>query len=121
VARPIVPLLKLVQERRFDATNKRHRAKLLEDDSLREFVAGNPGASARLRMLAECQERYRRVSRSSTVTVWEARQFEAGVRRLDDEGEPLPLVSSDGGGFRCWSYVRRCDAHANRQSSLTDI
>ena len=87
--RPPVPLLELVQERRFDAKNKRHRAKLAEDDSLREFVAENPGASARLRMLAECQERYRRVSRSSTVTVWEARQFEAGVRRLDDEGEPV--------------------------------
>jgi hypothetical protein len=34
----------------------------------------------------------------STVTVWEARQFEASVRRLDDEGEPLPLLVVSGWG-----------------------
>ena len=28
----------------------------------------------------------------STVKLWEARQFEAGVRRLDEDGEPLLLV-----------------------------
>ena len=50
----------------------------------------------RLRMLAESQERYRRVSAYSTVTVWEARLFEAGVCRLDDEGEPLPSVVLSG-------------------------
>jgi hypothetical protein len=92
VARPSTLLLELVQERRFDAKNKRHRAKLLEDDSLLEYVRGNGDASTRLRTLAECQERYRRVAAFSTVTVWEALRFEAGVRRLDDEGEPLPLV-----------------------------
>jgi hypothetical protein len=43
-------------------------------------------------MLAECQERDRRTAVFSTVTVCEARQFEAGVRRLDDEGEPLLIV-----------------------------
>jgi hypothetical protein len=75
--RPAVPLLELVQERRFDAKNKRHRAKLLEDDSLLEYVAGNPAASTRLSMLADSQERYRRTAAFSTVTVWEARQFEA--------------------------------------------
>jgi hypothetical protein len=57
-----VPLLELVQERRFDARNKRHRAKLLKDDSLLELVTGNPGASVRLSMLADAQERYRRVA-----------------------------------------------------------
>ena len=36
--RPPVPLLKLVEARRFDPKNKRHRAKLLEDESLLEFV-----------------------------------------------------------------------------------
>jgi hypothetical protein len=92
MARPVVPLLKLVQERRFDAKNKRYRAELLEDDSLLEFVAEDPGASVRLRMLAESQERYRRVAAFSTVTVWEARQFEACVCRLDEEGEPLLVV-----------------------------
>jgi hypothetical protein len=90
--RPAVPLLEPVQERRFDAMNTRHRAKLLEDDSLIECVAGNPGASTRLRMLAESQERYRRPAAFSTVTVWEARQFEAGVRRLGEDGEPLLVV-----------------------------
>jgi hypothetical protein len=61
--RPAVPLLELVEERRFDAKNKRHRAKVLGDDSLLEYVRGNGDASARLRMLAECQERYRRTVR----------------------------------------------------------
>jgi hypothetical protein len=32
-------LLDLVRERRFKAKNKRHRRKLLEDDSLLEFVS----------------------------------------------------------------------------------
>jgi hypothetical protein len=90
--RPRVPLLDLVETRRFDARNKRHRAKLVNDDSLLDFVRGNGDASVRLRMLAECQERYRRVSALSTVSVWEARQFEACVRRLDEDAEPLPLV-----------------------------
>lgn len=49
-------------------------------------------------MLAGSQERHRRVAAFSTVTVWEARQFEADVRRLDDEGEPLPLVVLSGSG-----------------------
>jgi hypothetical protein len=57
-----------------------------------EYVRGNGDASTRLRLLADSQERYRRVTAFSTVTVWEARQFEAGVRRLDDDGEPLTLV-----------------------------
>jgi 5-methylcytosine-specific restriction enzyme A len=90
--RPPTPLLELVQERRFDGKNKRHRAKLARDDSLLEYVAENPDASARMRMLAETQERYRRTGAVSTTTVWEARQFEAGVRRLGEDGEPLLLV-----------------------------
>jgi hypothetical protein len=49
VARPVVPLLDLVQNGRFDAKNKRHRAKLLNDDSLLEFVAYNEDVSVRLR------------------------------------------------------------------------
>jgi hypothetical protein len=92
VARPTLALRELVQERRFDAKNKRHRAKLLEDDSLLEYVRGNGEASVRLRMLADAQERYRRTATFSTVTVWEARQFEAGVRRLGEDGEPLLIV-----------------------------
>ena len=48
--------------------------------------------SVRLRMLADSHERYRRVAAFSTVTAWEARQFEAGVRRLGDDGEPLLIV-----------------------------
>jgi hypothetical protein len=86
--RPRVPLLELVETRRFDARNKRHRAKLLEDDSLLAFVAKNPGVPVRLTMLAECQGRYRWVAERRHVSVWEARQFEAGVRRLGDDGEP---------------------------------
>ena len=92
MARPTTPLLELVQERRFDATNKRHRRKLLEDDSLLESVRGNLDASVRLRMLAETQERYRQTAALSTVTVWEARQFEAAVCRLGEDGEPLLIV-----------------------------
>jgi hypothetical protein len=63
--RSSVPLLELVEERRFDAKNKRHRAKLLNDDSLLEYVAGNPDVSTRLRMLADSQERYRQLPRSA--------------------------------------------------------
>jgi hypothetical protein len=59
---------------------------------LLEYVAGNPDVSTRLRMLADAQERYRQVAAFSAVTVWEARQFEAGVRRLDEDGEPLTLI-----------------------------
>jgi hypothetical protein len=59
MARPVVPLLHLVQNRRFDARNKRHRAKPLNDDSLLEFVAYHEGASVRLQLAAEAQERYR--------------------------------------------------------------
>jgi hypothetical protein len=92
MSKPVVPLLSLVQERRFDAKNKRHRRKLVEDDSLLEYVRGNPDPSPRLRMLDECQERYRQVAAFTTVTVWEARQFEAGVCRLGEDGEPLLIV-----------------------------
>ena len=53
--------------------------------------AGNGRASAWLRMPAECQERYRRVAAFSTVTVWEARQFEAGMP-VGEDGEPLTLI-----------------------------
>jgi hypothetical protein len=90
--RPPTRLLELVQERRFAAKDKRHRESFARTTPLLAYVAENPGASARLRMLAECQGRYRRTAAFSTVTVWEARQIEVGVRRLDDEGEPLPLI-----------------------------
>jgi hypothetical protein len=43
--RPPTPPLELVQERRFDAKNKRHRKNLRKDDSLLEYVRGNGGAS----------------------------------------------------------------------------
>ena len=48
-------------------------------------------------MLAESQERTGWATVRRTVTVSEARQFEAGVRRLDD-GESLPLVVFSGQG-----------------------
>jgi hypothetical protein len=94
MARPVVPLLNLVRERRFDAKNKRHRAKLLTDDSLLEFVAWNEVASVRLRVAAKAQERYRQSHASGGVEMWPAGMVEACARRLDDDGEPLdrPLV-----------------------------
>ena len=94
MARPTVSLLSLVEERRFSARNKRHRRKLLEDDSLLEFVAGNPDAPVLWRELAEIQERYRSVrgvlDRSASAAA--ASSFEAHVRRLDLDGEPLTLI-----------------------------
>jgi hypothetical protein len=46
-------------------------------------------------MLAESQEPYRAGDCAADGDVSEARQFEAGVRRLDD-GEPFPLVVLSG-------------------------
>lgn len=76
--RPRVPLLELVETRRFDARNKRHRAKLLKDDSLLEFVAGNEGAPARLRDLAGLQRYYR-----TSGGTWAARAFQRLVEAGD--------------------------------------
>ncbi len=94
MARPTVSLLSLVEERRFSARNKRHRRKLLEDDSLLEFVAENPDAPILWRQLAEIQERYRSVhgvlDRSAASGA--ASSFEAHVRRVDLDGEPLTLI-----------------------------
>jgi hypothetical protein len=95
MARPVVPLLDLVQERRFNAKNKRHKRKLLEDDSLLEFVACNEDAPVRLQMAAEAQERYRQSHASGGVQMWPAGQVEMCAHRMDDDGEPLdlPLVT----------------------------
>jgi hypothetical protein len=84
MARPVVPLLRLVQERRFDPDNKRHRAKLLNDDSWLEFVAGNEDAPARLRELAGLQRQYR-TSRGA----WAARAFQRQVEAGHGDGGPL--------------------------------
>jgi hypothetical protein len=95
VARPVVPLLDLVENRRFDARNKRHRAKLLDDDSLLEFVAWNEDASVRLRMAAEAQQRYREFAAVGGAQLWPAGLVEVCARRMGDDGEPLqrPLVA----------------------------
>jgi hypothetical protein len=91
VARPVVPLLDLVQERRFKAKNKRHRQKLLEDDSLLEYVGWNEDAPLLWRELAELQERYRNAHRclDRSHTSWAEGAFESSLRRLDDDGELL--------------------------------
>jgi hypothetical protein len=88
VARPVVPLLDLVQNGRFDASNKRHRAKLLRDDSLLEFVGWNEDAPLLWRQLAELQERYRNAHSclDRSYTSWAATAFESSLRRLDDDG-----------------------------------
>jgi hypothetical protein len=80
--RPAVSLLELVREGRFDANSKRHRRKLLEDDSLLEFVAGTEDAPATLIELAELQVRYR-CERSA----WAARAFQRLVAA--SRGDPL--------------------------------
>jgi hypothetical protein len=93
VARPVVPLLELVEERRFNANNKRHRAKLLEDDSLLEFVANNE-APVLWVMLADLQVRYRgshwTLDRSWTANA--AREFQSSLERLDEDAQPLELL-----------------------------
>lgn len=92
--RPPTPLLELVRERRFDAKNKRHRAKLLHDDSLLEFVRESEVVSAREAGLAQIQVRYRR-SHGTLDRSWsqsEARSFQLSLERLDEDGEPLPEV-----------------------------
>jgi hypothetical protein len=82
MARPVVPLLRLVQEGRFDPDNKRHRAKLLKDDSLLEFVRDNEQASERLRTLAQLQWRARYEGGG-----WPARQFQRVVEAGDEARE----------------------------------
>jgi hypothetical protein len=78
---PTVPLLKLVEEHSFSAKNKRHRAKLLSDDSLFEFVA-NHEAPALWVQLADLQQRYRYGGREA----WTARRFESALRQRDADG-----------------------------------
>jgi len=91
MARPPTPLLELVNERRFDAKDERHRAKLLEDDSLLEFVPESECVTTLYAALAQIQERYRR-SHGTLDRSWshgEARSFQLSLERLDDDGEPL--------------------------------
>ena len=92
--RPPTPLLELVNERRFDAKNKRHRAKLLNDDSLLVFVRESEAVTPLYVALADIQERYRR-SHGTLDRSWshsEARSFQLSLERLDEDGEPLPEV-----------------------------
>jgi hypothetical protein len=92
LARPSTPLLELVRERRFDAENKRHRAKLLEDDSLLDFVRESEVVTPLYVALAEIQERYRRVN-GTLDRSWShgaARSFQLSLERLDENGEPRP-------------------------------
>jgi hypothetical protein len=90
LARPTIPLLELVQERRFDAGNKRHRAKLLHDDSLLDFVRQSDVVTPLYASLAQTQEHYRSVfgvlDRSHAHAA--ARSFQLSLERLDDNGEP---------------------------------
>jgi hypothetical protein len=91
VARPAVPLLELVRSRRFDAKNKRHRARLLEDDSFLDFVRESEIVTPLHASLAEIQERYRRVygTLDRSYLNGAARSFQLSLERLDDDGEPL--------------------------------
>ena len=91
MARPSIPLLELVHERRFDARNKRHRAKLLEDDSLLDFVRESGCVTPLYAALAEIQTRYRQVH-GTLDRSWShgaAREFQLSLERLDEDGEPL--------------------------------
>ncbi len=82
VARPTVSLLELVRERRFSARNKRHRRKLLEDDSLIAYCEWSEDAPPLWRSLVEIQLHYRHdyglMDRSYTSQG--ARSFESHLR-----------------------------------------
>lgn len=88
--RPPTPLLELVRSRRFDAKNKRHRAKLLDDDSLLDFVRESGAVTPLDVALAGIQERYRRAhgTLNRSWTFGEARSFQLSLERLDEDGEP---------------------------------
>jgi hypothetical protein len=90
--RPPTPLLELVRSRRFDARNKRHRAKLLHDDSLLEFVRDSGAVTPLDVAVAEIQERYRQAhgTLNRSWTHGEARAFQLSLERLDENGEPTP-------------------------------
>jgi hypothetical protein len=92
--RPPTPLLELVHERRFDAKNKRHRRKLLEDDSLLDFVRESEVVTPLYAALAQTQERYRLAARVSdrSWTHGHARAFQVSLERLDDDGELTPAA-----------------------------
>ena len=89
-----MPLLELVRERRFSWRNKRHRRKLLEDDSLIAYCEGNEDAPPLWRSLVEIQLRYRHdhgcLDRSYTAQG--ARSFESHVRLVGEDGEPTREV-----------------------------
>jgi len=92
MARPTVPLLELVREQRFDAKNQRHRAKLLNDDSLLAFVRDSEVVTPLYASLAQIQEQYRNVygvlDRSHSNGA--ARSFQVSLERLAENGEPTP-------------------------------
>jgi hypothetical protein len=86
--RPVVPLVKLVEEQRFDAKNRRHRRKLLDDDSLLVFVASHEAPELWVQ-LADLQVRYRR---DTSGRAWAAKQFELALRQRDEDGELLLVL-----------------------------
>jgi hypothetical protein len=88
--RPPTPLLELVRERRFNARSKRHRAKLLHDDSLLDFVRESEVVTTLEAGLARIQERYREEAHISNIssTYALARSFQESLERLDEDGEP---------------------------------
>jgi hypothetical protein len=83
---------RLVQERRSDAQNKRHRRKLLNDDSLLDFVRESEVVTVLDSSLAQIQERYRVAAHTSnrSATFSHARSFQVSLERLDDNGEITP-------------------------------
>ncbi len=71
--------------------NQRHRAKLLEDESLLEFVRESECVTTLYAALAEIQETYRNAHRclDRSHTSGTARSFQLSLERLDDDGELL--------------------------------
>jgi len=84
-----VPLLELVHERRFNAGSKRHRAKLLTDDSLLDFVQESEVVTLLYASLAQIQERYRQVygTLDRSYSNGAARSFQLSLERLDADGD----------------------------------
>jgi hypothetical protein len=91
-----VLLLELVHERRFNAGNKRHRAKLLTDDSLLDFVRESEVVTLLYASLAQIQERYRQVygTLDRSYSNGAARSFQLSLERLDADGEPRKVAAT---------------------------
>ena len=92
--RPTVALVDLVLAGRFDAANRRHREKLMVDDSLRELkVARSDPRAERLAELRELQRRFRQHSGVGPAALGLAKLFQLCAARLGD-GPLGPLARS---------------------------